>query len=381
MKQLLTDKFQERFSSMPEVFTKAPGRLEILGNHTDYNEGHVLSAAIDRYMHIAAAPADGRQCTIWNFGLKQERVFSIDELDSKQPGDWANYIKGILVEFRKRGIQVPAFNAAISGDVPLSAGMSSSAAFEMACVLAFARLANAKLDWLEMAKIGQACENNYIGANTGLMDQFSSLLGKQDSLIYSDFRNYTAKSIPIPEGLTFAVINSMVKHVLTTEYNDRRNACNNAVQGIAALDSSVKALRDVPVNLLLRSRNILDGISFDCASHVVGEQIRVAQGISAMEHGDITEFGKLMFQSHDSSRYLFKNSCQELDTLVDIAASMPQCLGARLSGGGFGGITVHLVKSSDAEEYISSVSSEYEKRTGKPASAFICKAADGASYL
>ena len=377
----IREAFRARYGAEAAVVSRAPGRLEVLGNHVDYNEGCVLSVAVDRYMHLAASPVDGTICRIWDDVLKEERSFSLDSLLDHAKGDWANYIKGVLVEFTQRGIKVPAFNAVIAGNVPLSAGMSSSAAFEMACGLAFAKLAKADIGWLDMAKIGQGAENNYIGAKTGLLDQFSSLMGKADCLVYSDFRSCTAQSIPMPKGLTFVVVNSMVKHVLTSEYNDRRQACENAVAIMAQQYPDVKALRDVSPELLEGQRSRLPETSYKCAAHVVGELQRVADCLECLRQGDVVRFGQLMFQSHESSRTLFENSCEELDEIVAIAHAIPECLGARLSGGGFGGITVHLVRTEDANDYAARVADAYLAKTGHKADTFVCAAADGATLL
>ena len=381
MKEQLVKAFAERYGSEPSLVSRAPGRLEILGNHTDYNSGNVLSVAVDRFMHIAASPVEGTVCKVWDDALKQERVFDLEKLDERQKGDWANYIKGVIVAFNERGARVPAFNAVIHGTVPLSAGMSSSAAFEMAAAVIFKKFTGAGFDNVELAKIGQACENKYIGANTGLLDQFSSMYGKENALVYSDFRYNTAEAIPMPAGVSFVVVNSMVKHVLTSEYNICRQNCEDALRSIALRHPEAKALRDVTSDMLLENRGRMFPNSFDAAAHVVGEQFRVAMGMRLLKSGDFVSFGMLMFQSHESSKYLFKNSCPELDAIIDIAHSRKECYGARLSGGGFGGITVHLVPTECAENYATSVADEYHKKTGVKPTTFICKAANGATLI
>ncbi|HOG49003.1 MAG TPA: galactokinase family protein, partial [Lentisphaeria bacterium] len=206
MRERLKSAFVERFGQPPGVMTRAPGRLEILGNHTDYNEGTVLSVAVDRAMHVAAGLAPGRLCALVDIGTGCERTFDVNDLAHPQKGDWANYIKGLIVEMRQRGITVPAFRAILLGTVPIAAGMSSSAALEMAMTLALSRLAGVELPWLEAARIGQACENNYVGAQTGLLDQFSSLKGQAGSLVYSDFRSLQVENVPIPAGTAFVVV-------------------------------------------------------------------------------------------------------------------------------------------------------------------------------
>jgi galactokinase len=276
---------------------------------------------------------------------------------------------------------VPAFQAVLHSTVPLSAGMSSSAAFEMAVALALGRLANLELPWLEWARIGQACENQYVGARTGLLDQFSSLRGKAGHLVYSDFRSLAVEAIPLPAGTALVVANSMVKHQLTNEYNERRAACEQAVAALQAECPTVHALRDVNRAQLEAARARLDQVVFRRALHVVGENERVVAGIAALRTGDVPAFGRLMLESHDSSRLHFENSAPELDILVESGRALPGFCGARLSGGGFGGITVHLVHEAEAADYARRLATAYASRTGRQADTMICHAADGASLL
>jgi galactokinase len=375
--------FQEKFGISPEVLSRAPGRLEILGNHTDYNEGTVLSVAVDRAMHIAAASASGSsgQCRVIDLVNDSCRSFDLHVLEHPCKGDWANYIKGLIVELHRRGIQVPAFDAALYGTVPLSAGMSSSAALEMAMLLVLLKLADKELPWLECAKIGQACENHYVGAKTGLLDQVSSLKGKKGNLIYSDFRNYTVNNVPIPEGTAFVVADSKVKHNLTNEYNERREACEEAVRILAGVYPGVKALRDVTLQQLRDAEALLPPVVFRRALHVVGEIDRVERGREALGKGDIAGFGKLMQESHSSSMENFENSCPEIDRLVEIGQNLPGYLGARISGGGFGGISVHLVRAQDAQNYQKALEEAYLEQSGIQTAAMLCQAGDGAQLL
>ncbi|MDD3953868.1 MAG: galactokinase [Lentisphaeria bacterium] len=375
--------FQENFGSLPEVLSRAPGRLEILGNHTDYNEGTVLSVAVDRAMHIAASPAPGSSglCRVVDLVSDSRRTIDLHSLEQPRKGDWGNYIKGLIVELHRREIRVPAFDAVLYGTVPLSAGMSSSAALEMAMLLVLLKLAGVELPWLECAKIGQACENHYVGANTGLLDQVSSLKGKKGHLIYSDFRHYTVDNVPIPQGTAFVVANSMVKHNLTNEYNERREACEEAVHILAGAYPGVKALRDVTVQQLHAAEKLLPPLVFRRALHVVGEIDRVETGREALRKGDIAGFGKRMQQSHQSSMENFENSCPEIDRLVEIGQTLPGYLGARISGGGFGGISVHLVQSQDAQNYQKSLEKAYQERCGIQTATMLCQADDGARLL
>ncbi len=373
----LAQRFEKHFGRPAEILARAPGRLEILGNHTDYNQGTVLSVAIDRHAFIACAKnpeaQDGMVCRLYDVKGSSAREFRLDALDHKRDRDWANYIKGIVCEFNALGYAVPAFDMLVSGDVPLSAGMSSSAALEMAVVKALDVLCGTELDWLAMAKIGQGSENNYVGANTGLMDQISSLMGQKGHLILSDFRSLQVSRVPVPAGTAFVVANSNVKHNLTTEYNERRQACEDAARILG-----VPALRDLTLEQLEAGKSRLSDVVYRRALHVVGEIQRVAEGSAYLEKGDLAAFGRLMSQSHLSSRKNFENSCPELDTLVEIGQGLPGFLGARLSGGGFGGITVRLVDADKASAYGKALEEEYLRRTGKQTQSMILCADDGA---
>ena len=375
--------FRENFGIAPAILSRAPGRLEILGNHTDYNEGTVLSVAVDRAMHIAASPASGLSglCRVVDLVSGSRRSIDLHHLEQPRKGDWCNYIKGLIVELKKRDISVPAFDAVLYGTVPLSAGMSSSAALEMAMLLVLLKLAGRELPWLDCAKIGQACENHYVGANTGLLDQVSSLKGKKGNLIYSDFRSYKVENVLIPEGTAFVVANSMVKHNLTNEYNERRQACEEAVQILTGIYPGVKALRDVTVQQLHAAETLLPSLVFRRALHVVGEIDRVEKGCEALSKGQINRFGQLMQESHLSSRDLFENSCPEIDRLVEIGQTLPGYLGARISGGGFGGISVHLVQAQFAQNYQQTLEKAYLDQCGIQTATMLCQADDGAQLL
>ncbi|MBQ6474038.1 MAG: galactokinase [Victivallales bacterium] len=382
MKEQVLQAFLKRYGKAPERIARAPGRLEILGNHTDYNQGTVLSAAIDRYTWVAVSLEPGNKCQVYSLTMDEERVFSMDELEKRTPGDWCNYVKGMILAMAEFGVTTSAFRMVIGSNVPLSAGMSSSAALEMAIITALKGGEHCPgLEALTKARIGQACENHYIGAQTGLMDQFSSLNGKADCLIHSDFHSLKVNAIPIPAGTAFVVVNCMVKHNLTTEYNDRRAACEDAVKRLASVHPGLSSLRFATLEELLSLEATLAPETFHCARHVIREIARVEDGVAALQANRLADFGQLMFQSHESSRDDFRNSCAELDLLVEIGRHTPGCLGARLSGGGFGGITVHLVQAEQAERYAKSVAAEYQARTSIAPQTFLCHAADGATVL
>jgi len=381
MKEKLTRTFRDTFGRDPEVVTRAPGRLEMLGNHTDYNEGVVLSVAVDRESCVAAAKRPGTTCRLRDVHHDMESRFEIDQLTPPVPGDWANYIKGLVVELQQRGFAVPAFDAVLSSTVPLSAGMSSSAALEMSFAFALGQLAEINLPWQEWAKVGQGAENNYVGARTGLLDQFSSIRGKAGHLVFSDFRTLDVRNVPLPAGTALVVANSMVKHTLTQEYNERRECCERAVSRLQPRLPNVRALRDVSREQLQHYRDELDDVTFRRALHVVGENERVFAGVAALEAGDVEAFGVRMFESHESSRVNFENSCPELDKLIEIGRSLKGSVGARLSGGGFGGISVHLVRDAEAQAYAQALADAYEQSTATRPDVMLCQAADGAAVL
>ena len=379
--QNLANKFRDFFRMEPVAAAQAPGRLEVLGNHTDYNEGFVLSCAVGQNTVCVLTPVEGSVCWIRDFRDNHDMTFDLAALDAPPPRDGSRYVIGMLRELRARGFVPGAFYAGIESTVPLSAGMSSSAALEISCGLAIAAAFGVELDIQEWARAGQGVENNYLGLKTGLLDQFSSLFGRSNSIIMSDFRTVeVTDTLPMPEGYVFVVVNSMKKHHLVdSDYNVRRNDCENAAAKLAAAFPGVSTLRDVTPDMLAEARSLLSWREFRRAQHVVGECARVKAAAELLGEGDVRSFGRLLFESHDSSRMNFENSTAELDTLIDLARTTPGCLGARLSGGGFGGITIHLVKANRAEEYAKTICSAYKHKTGIIAESFICSIGDGAS--
>jgi len=273
MKSGIIDFFAGFYGNKPHAVGRAPGRLEVLGNHTDYNEGYVLSAAVGQKTEFAVAPVEGRKCTIHNdFSTNNTVTFNIDEIDKPVPGDWSNYIKGMIIELRKRGHSTGAFNAAILSSVPLSAGMSSSAALEMAAGFALGSVFNIEMPKDEWARAGQGVENNYIGVKTGLLDQFSSVFGCKNSLIMCDFRTVKVlKNVTLPQGYVLIVANTMVKHdLVTSDYNLRRESCERAVEALKKKYADIKALRDVSPEMLEAGKSLMPHQDYLRALHVVG---------------------------------------------------------------------------------------------------------------
>ena len=379
----IVSKFIDRHGFAPDAAAEAPGRLEILGNHTDYNQGFVLSCAVEQTTRIALKKIPGTLCRVYDLRDGSEMQFDLADLDAPPPRNGSRYIKGMVKSLVKRNFKVGAFDAVLESSVPLSAGMSSSAALEIAAGLALGRAFGIELDGKTWALCGQEVENRYLGLNSGLLDQFSSVFGKRDCMILSDFRTNTVlRQVPMPTGYAVVVINSMQKHNLVdSEYNVRRQDCEEAARVLHQTYPEIKTLRDATLEQLESVKGKMAQRAWRRALHVVGECVRVKAAVAALDAGDIAAFGQLWFESHESSRVNFENSTPELDYLVEIAHNVPGGLGARLSGGGFGGITVHLVEQDRAEEYAGRVAEAYRLRTGIAAESIICRIGDGARVI
>jgi len=388
--------FKRHFSYPPVHVVRAPGRLELLGNHTDYNQGVVMSVAVNKYISIGAAPRSDGKIELISGAFPGRELFWISDLKKNPEAPWADYVKGVLAQLRKHGVNFNGFNAAIFGDIPIGAGMSSSAALEVATALMVRQLfpftltetgatlppkRNAKnelpplvaAEKIHFAKLCQAAENQFVGVQSGLLDQISSLFGKAWNVLSIDFRFLTVEPAPLV-GEAIIVCNSGVKHALVGgEYNELRQNCESAAQKLSAT-----SLRSVELKFLEANRSKLTQREYERARHVVGEIQRVVYAERALQADDHRLFGQLMFQSHESSRDLLKNSTPELDTLVELARAHPGCLGARLTGGGFGGATINLVSYHQAENFMEHMAAQYETRTGRKMKPLLCQVVDGA---
>lgn len=375
--------FRNLFSCECESLARAPGRLEVLGNHTDYNEGFVLSAAVDCYTYVAVGKSKDSQWHLFSSTLPDGiRRFTLHDIHTPLPGgEWTNYIGAITSELMKRGHPITPFRLVVSSTVPLAAGMGSSAALEMAVLTALCDLFDINLSMMEKAKIGQSCENNYLGANTGLMDQFTCLYGQKNHLILSEYRQLSITTVPFPEDLVIVVFNSGVKHDLSQEYNERRDQCQQAVNVLRQFDPTVEALRDMTTPTLMQHKDDLPAKAFKRALHVISENKRVHEALNFLKEKETTKFAQLLFESHQSSIDNFENSCEELNFLVEVAQRSPLCLGARLSGGGFGGVSIHLVKKGDSAAYRQWLNSEFKNKFGSLSGSFTCTCAAGAALL
>ncbi len=377
----LLHKFTAQYGGAPDCIAYAPGRIEVLGNHTDYNEGFVLSAAIQHGTFFAIRRSDKPVCRLTAGDLMKEDTFAPNALGKTTTNTWANYIRGVLHGINAQCAAAPfAFDALFLGNIPLGSGLSSSAALEMAAGLAIARLYDHPLTPVQLAKIGQAAEHDFAGCNCGLLDQLSSLYGKAGHLVETDFRSLQVNTLKLGDNVCFLMCNTHAKHALVDgEYNRRRQACEDAAAYFAkTLPHPVAALRDVSVAEFNAHKSGLDPLTAKRASHPVTENERVLQGAKDLARGDLAAFGKLMFLSHESSRVDFENSCPELDTIVAAAKTIPGALGARLSGGGFGGSAVVLTTPQDAGAVSKALAEAYQKKHGSPCDIRIIQPSDGA---
>ena len=390
--------FKRHFGHEPLHVAQAPGRLELLGNHTDYNAGLVMAIAVDKYIWFAAAPRTDGKVKLVAAAFRDPVEFFPNDLQKNPAAPWADYVKGVIDQLQRRGVHVGGFNAAIDGTIPMGAGMSSSAAIEVATALAIRRLypfslrngasapppqpdAQGELqplasrEKMEFAKLCQLAENEFVGVKCGLLDQASSLFGKAHHAIELDFQGLTVEHAPMVGEIAIVTCNSGVKHELTGgEYNELRALCESAAKKLGA-----QFLRSVDRKHLLANRARFTEREYQCAYHVVGEIQRVVHGASALRAHDFEQFGQFMFQSHESSRDFFKNSTRELDLLVSIAREHPSCLGARLTGGGFGGATINLVRQDRLEDFCGFMTHQYKQQSGIDMSPLVCQIVDGAS--
>ena len=342
----------DKFQKAPESTAWAPGRIEVVGNHTDYNDGTVLSAAIDRGHAFCISRSEKPGIRLLAVDVDQVADFSANDMEKVPGAGWANYVKGVFFYIQEiTGATIDGIDCTFFGSIPMGAGLSSSAALEVASATAVLNLIGKSIDLKEVAKLCQKAEQKFAGTNCGLLDQFSSIFGRHHGLIHSDFRTLEVSAVELPADVEFLVVNPMVQHSLAdSPYNGRRKHCEQAAKELDGLiGHPVDALRDVSWDEFEQFRGGIDAGAAKRAAHVVGEITRTENGVKQLEDGDLAAFGQALFESHQSSIDNFENSCPELDVVV-AAAREAGALGARLSGGGFGGAAIVLVREAQAKE-------------------------------
>lgn len=369
---------RERYGAEPAVFA-APGRVNLIGEHTDYAEGFVMPAAIDFATLAGISPrADGR-VAIWSENFAEDRVFNAGALPAAGSGHWSDYPVGVLKMLESDGHRIPGISLTLWGDVPLGSGLSSSAAIEVAAALAAAELLNAQYSGPELARLCQRAENQFVGSKCGIMDQFVSVNAQEGHALLLDCRDLSYRLAPIPEDVALVIANTMVRHAVTGgEYTSRRAEVEEAAAAIRRHRPEVKFLRDATLEDLDQWGGEMSANARKRARHVISENARTVAAADALIRKDLPEVGRLMAEAHRSYSQDFEASCAEADLMVELAQSLPGLIGARLTGGGFGGCTVNLVETQHAEGFRVGLEERYRARTGIAAQIHICHASAGA---
>ena len=370
----VAEAFHQAFGYPAARLYRAPGRVNLIGEHTDYNDGFVLPMAIDRAVWLAAAPRPDRQVRVRAVTLERDDLFDLDGLQPSQEGHWANYVRGVLAMLELAGHRLAGLDLAYTGDVPIGAGLSSSAAVEMAVAAAARDLFALDLTLLELARLSQRAEHEFAGTQCGLMDQLISAVGQEGQAMLIDCRAFTWEPVPLPRDVAVVVCDTSKRRGLVdSAYNERRAQCQEGARRLG-----VSALRDLDVATFeIRSKELPPMLRRRC-KHVVYENDRTLRAAEALRQGDLHCFGRLMNESHTSLRDLYEVSCEELDLMAALAQSQPGCWGARMTGGGFGGCAVALVDMPAVEAFTRNVAAVYERQILRTPALYVCQASAGA---
>ena len=368
--------FEQRFGGRPPTIVRAPGRVNLIGEHTDYNDGFVLPMAIDRGVWIALRPRHDWRVILYSLDFDQQAGFSLAGL-RKEGVAWKEYIKGVAWAMQEAGFTLSGWEGVIAGDVPVGAGLSSSAALELASARAFATVSDIPWDAATMARLSQRAENEWVGVNCGIMDQMISAAGRAGHALLIDCRSLDTELVPLPPDAAVVVLDTSTRRGLVdSAYNERRAQCQEAADFF-----DVPALRDVTLEQFEMGADGLDEVIRRRARHVITENRRTIQFRGALHRGDAFEAGKLMNASHVSLRDDFQVSSQQLNTIVGFARQEEICFGARMTGAGFGGCAVALIRASGASEFTERVARNYKQATGLTAKIYVCDATDGAEVI
>jgi len=412
----LAARFHERFGQPPRWVVRAPGRVNLIGEHTDYNDGFVMPMAIDRAVWIALRPRADRRVSVFSVDYSEQREFSLDELKANDQGGWIEYLRGTAWSLQDAGMKLVGWEGVLQGDVPLGAGLSSSAALEMAAARALAVAGSIPWDAAQMAKLGQRAENHWVGGNCGIMDQLISAAGRAGHALLIDCRSLETQPVPLPPGTAVVVLDTATRRGLVdSAYNERRAQCEAAARFFG-----VKALRDVTIEQFEQKAGGLDGVvavaeasgrvracsnqgdfaaisgagkhapytlteqrelMFRRARHVIGENDRTFRAAEAMRRGDAVELGRLMAESHRSLRDDYEVSSDALNAMVECAAAHPACFGARMTGAGFGGCAMALIQAEAADDFTAKTAAAYQEKTGRKPAVYVCQATNGAEVV
>jgi galactokinase len=372
---------RQRFGQEGRSFA-APARVNLIGEHTDYTGGLVMPMAIDfRTVAVVSGREDGR-AVFYSTNYDEEVGLEIASLTRKPGGGWSDYPAGVLWSLREEGVAVSGFNMSLMGNVPLGAGLSSSASVEVATAMALLSHADVQLPLEKLATLCRRAENEYVGAKSGIMDQFAVAGCVANRAMLLDCRSLKYELLPLPDEVRVVICNSMVKHVVATgEYGDRSAEVEAGQAVLRRERPGVELLRDATLDDLEACRDLMSAASFRRCRHIITENARVLEAREALVAGDMRRFGELMVEAHASFRDDFAASCEEVDVLVVIATQQKECFGARITGGGFGGCTVNVVRAGAVERFVATLRQEYAAKTGIDADCFVCSPSDGAFAL
>jgi galactokinase len=378
---VLLNEFGDRFGGSASLI-RAPGRVNLIGEHTDYNDGFVLPAAIDLFCWVAVAPRNDRALVLYSENFDDTVDVRLDDLSIRATGKWADYPLGVAWALERAGYRLRGANIYIKGDVPLGAGLSSSAAVEVSTGYALMNIANEAVESTSLALLCQKAENEFVGARCGIMDQFVSCHGREGNALLLDCRTLNFRQVPIPPNVHLVICNTMIQHRHgTSEYNVRRTECETAISKLSQVLPGIRALRDVSLAELESHRELLGETIFKRCRHVITENQRTVAAATALETGHLEALREVMAHSHRSLRDDYEVSCRELDVMVELAERQPGVLGARMTGGGFGGCTINLVSAALSGKFRRNISEEYEAATGLKPDIYICQASQGVEMV
>ena len=372
------EKVFEQIFGGPSRLYRAPGRVNLIGEHTDYNQGFVMPAAIGLYCWVAIAARADRRLQVYSSEFEATVSVELDDKTLSRRGDWSDYVVGTALALENSGHKLSGANIVVRGQVPIGSGLSSSAAIEVSTGYALLDINQEKIDLKQLALACRQAENEFVGARVGIMDQFISTHGRAGHALMLDCRSLESKPLPIPPGVLLGICNTGVKHQLAGgEYNVRRAQCEEGVRRLSSVLPAIQALRDVTLSQLEQHKGVLPDVIYRRCRHVVTENERARQAAKSLLQENLPALGTLMAESHRSLRDDYEVSCAELDTMVEIAGAQPGVIGARMTGGGFGGCTINLVHADAAEAFKLSVATEYEKRTRIRPEIYVVSATDG----
>ncbi|WP_400193267.1 galactokinase [Hymenobacter sp. B81] len=378
----IAEDFRQRFGAEP-LLVRAPGRINLIGEHTDYNDGLVLPAAIDREMVFAVALNEVGRIRLRSFDLNESFEVSPEAVRRTEQADWANYLLGVVAQLQRRGVAVPGFDCVFGGNIPIGAGLSSSAAVECGLIYALDQLLGTGIDRLELALMAQKAEHEFALVQCGLMDQFASLFGRAGQVVELDCRSHAYRYFPFDaENCRVVLCNTGVKHSLaSSEYNVRRQECEQGVALLRHHYPGIGSLRDVTPEQVNVHRDELGPLLHRRCLYVTEENARVTAAGQALQAGDLAEVGRLMYASHAGLRDQYEVSCRELDVLVEASRGVPGVYGARMMGGGFGGCTINLVAAEHAAAFVAHATAAYREQLNRELETYQARIADGVGVV